>query len=83
MEDLDEARWSAVTARQGLWDGLFVDAVRSTGVFCRPSCPARRPLRRNVEFFSTPGQAMDAGFRPCRRCRPEGSRPASPATPWW
>lgn len=58
---------------------MFVYAVHSTGVFCRPVCPARRPLRRNVRFFATPGEALDAGYRPCLRCRPETGRRAGPA----
>lgn len=51
-------------------DGLFVYAVRTTGVYCRPGCPSRRPQRRNVEFFPVPAAAEQAGFRACRRCRP-------------
>jgi AraC family transcriptional regulator of adaptative response/methylated-DNA-[protein]-cysteine methyltransferase len=49
---------------------MFVLAVRTTGVFCRPTCPARKPLERNVEYFSTAGEALVAGYRPCKRCRP-------------
>ena len=52
------------------YDGVFFVAVRTTGVFCRPSCPARKPQPRNVEFFGTPRQALFAGYRPCKRCRP-------------
>ena len=66
----DGARWRAVGARDRSWDGRFVFAVRTTGVYCRPSCPARRPLRRNVSFFTGPDPAEAAGFRACRRCRP-------------
>jgi AraC family transcriptional regulator of adaptative response/methylated-DNA-[protein]-cysteine methyltransferase len=66
----DGARWRAVGARDRSWDGRFVFAVRTTGVYCRPSCPARRPLRRNVSFFTGPDAAEAAGFRACRRCRP-------------
>lgn len=73
MASLDDIRWSAVAARERTADGLFFYAVRSTKVFCRPSCPARRPLRHNVEFFPTPAAAADAGFRPCRRCQPEAA----------
>lgn len=69
--------WNAVLARDASLDGAFVYAVRSTGVFCRPSCPARRPLRGNVEFFASASAARGAGFRACRRCRPE--RTISPA----
>ncbi|MGN6393516.1 MAG: bifunctional DNA-binding transcriptional regulator/O6-methylguanine-DNA methyltransferase Ada [Gemmatimonadales bacterium] len=66
----DAARWSAVTDRDPAADGRFVYAVASTRVYCRPSCPSRRPLRRNVSFFATPAQAEAAGYRACRRCRP-------------
>jgi AraC family transcriptional regulator of adaptative response/methylated-DNA-[protein]-cysteine methyltransferase len=67
----DDPRWSAVLARDGTRDGEFVFAVSSTGVYCRPSCPARRPRRENVEFFVRPEQAEQAGFRACLRCRPK------------
>ena len=68
----DVARWNAVVAHDRSADGLFVYAVRSTGVYCRPSCPSRRPRRDRVNFFETPAEAQSAGFRPCRRCRPDG-----------
>jgi AraC family transcriptional regulator of adaptative response/methylated-DNA-[protein]-cysteine methyltransferase len=63
-------KWSMVLARDARADGRFVYAVRSTGVFCRPSCPSRRPRMENVEFFDSPAQAQRAGYRPCRRCSP-------------
>jgi AraC family transcriptional regulator, regulatory protein of adaptative response / methylated-DNA-[protein]-cysteine methyltransferase len=63
-------RWSLVLARDTRADGRFVYAVKSTGVFCRPSCPSRRPRQENVEFFDSPAQAQQAGYRPCRRCTP-------------
>lgn len=66
----DDARWRAVERREPAADGRFVYAVRTTGVFCRPTCPSRRPLRANVRFFDAPAQAARAGFRPCQRCRP-------------
>ena len=66
-----ETCWRAVLARDPEWDGKFVLAVRSTRIYCRPSCPARRPLRRNVVFFARPEEAERHGFRPCRRCRPD------------
>jgi AraC family transcriptional regulator of adaptative response/methylated-DNA-[protein]-cysteine methyltransferase len=66
----DAARWRAVVARDPGWDGRLVFAVRSTGIYCRPSCPARRPHRENVLFFAAPDEAEQAGFRSCRRCRP-------------
>lgn len=62
--------WRAVLARDRASDGRFVFAVATTGVYCRPSCPARRPLRRNVRFFAGPDAAEAAGFRACLRCRP-------------
>jgi len=67
--------WQAVLAHDRSFDGSFVYAVRSTGVYCRPSCPSRRPRRQQVIFYSRPGDAEQAGFRACRRCgaRPNGS----------
>lgn len=65
-----DGRWQAVLARDARCDGRFVFGVRSTGVYCRPSCPARRPRRENVVFFPLPEAAEHAGFRSCRRCRP-------------
>src|ERR1700704_6628275 len=66
----DEARWSAVKGRDRAADGSFVYAVRTTGVYCRPSCAARLPRRENVTFHATTADAKRAGFRPCKRCRP-------------
>jgi len=71
VSELDEARWRAVTGRNDALSGCFVYAVTSTRIYCRPGCGSRRPLRRNVEFFATSDEALDAGYRPCRRCRPE------------
>lgn len=69
---LDEATcWQAFEARDRHFDGQFVVAVRTTGIYCRPSCPARRPRRENVTFFDTNADAERAGFRACRRCRPD------------
>jgi AraC family transcriptional regulator, regulatory protein of adaptative response / methylated-DNA-[protein]-cysteine methyltransferase len=62
--------WRATLARDPRADGQFVLAVKSTHIYCRPSCPARRPLRQNVEFFRTGGEAERRGFRACRRCKP-------------
>jgi AraC family transcriptional regulator of adaptative response/methylated-DNA-[protein]-cysteine methyltransferase len=70
QEPGDGRRWEAVMARDSRRDGEFVFAVSTTGVYCRPSCPARRPRRENVAFFSRPEQAEKAGFRACLRCRP-------------
>lgn len=67
----EERYWQATVARDRRADGTFVLAVRSTGIYCRPSCPARRPLRRNVVFFRTEQEAEGGGFRACLRCRPK------------
>ena len=67
----DESRWQAVLTRDGASDGKFVFAVSSTGVYCRPSCPSKRPRRQNVSFFAHPQEAERAGFRACLRCRPK------------
>lgn len=71
--------YRAVAERDPSYEGIFVVAVRTTGIFCRPTCPARTPLRANVEYFRNPTEAVDAGYRPCKRCRPldrPGSHPA-------
>src|SRR5919108_3390291 len=65
-----ERCWNAVLNRDPDADGSFVYAVRSTRIYCRPSCPSRRPLRRHVLFFPRPDAAEAAGFRACPRCRP-------------
>lgn len=67
----DDDKWEAVQHRDVAADGAFVYAVHSTGIYCRPSCAARRPRRENVEFHSTGEAAEHAGFRPCKRCRPQ------------
>jgi AraC family transcriptional regulator of adaptative response/methylated-DNA-[protein]-cysteine methyltransferase len=69
----DEQRWNAVCTRDAAHDGEFVFAVSSTGVYCRPSCAARRPRRENVQFFLTNEQAEQAGYRACLRCRPKSA----------
>lgn len=68
----DEQRWEALTTRDGQAAGAFVYAVRSTGIYCRPGCPARLPKRSNVAFYISGEQARAAGFRPCKRCQPDG-----------
>ncbi len=73
----DDILYRAVCSRDRRFDGRFMTAVVSTGIYCRPICPARTPLRRNVRFFPTAAAAEAAGFRPCRRCHPE----AAPSTP--
>lgn len=72
--------YRAVTARDSSFDGVFFTAVKTTGIFCRPGCPARTPNRANVEFFPTVSTALHAGYRPCLRCRPLD--PAGSAPPW-
>jgi AraC family transcriptional regulator of adaptative response/methylated-DNA-[protein]-cysteine methyltransferase len=72
-----DACWAAVAARDTAADGRFVFAVQTTGVFCRPGCSCRLPLRRHVRFFATPAEAETAGFRPCKRCRPTDPSSAS------
>lgn len=67
----DELCWEAVIARDASWDGRFVTAVKTTGIYCRPSCTARHPLRQNVAFYGAPAEAEAAGFRPCKRCSPD------------
>lgn len=68
-----DERWARVLARDPAADGRFVYGVVSTRVYCRPTCPSRRPLRRNVRFFDRPAEAERAGFRPCRRCQSGGA----------
>jgi AraC family transcriptional regulator of adaptative response/methylated-DNA-[protein]-cysteine methyltransferase len=67
----NDPRWAAVAARDRSADGVFFYSVRTTGVYCRPSCAARRPNPKNVRFHATREDAERAGFRPCRRCRPD------------
>lgn len=74
----DAARWLQVLARDGAADGHFVYAVRSTGIYCRPSCTSRKPKRENVGFYELPEAAEQAGFRACKRCRPEQATAADP-----
>ncbi|WP_312350763.1 Ada metal-binding domain-containing protein, partial [Actinomyces sp.] len=74
-----ESRYAAVASRDRRFDGRFVTAVRTTGIYCRPSCPARTPARPNVEFFPTSAAAQAEGYRACRRCLPE----ALPGSPEW
>jgi len=68
-------RWQAVETRDAAADGQFVFAVKTTGIYCRPSCPARRPLRKNVRFFANCEEAEAAGFRACLRCKPRDTSP--------
>lgn len=74
----DTARWQAVQSRDRTADGLFVYAVHSTGIYCRPSCASRRPRRDRVAFFDAPGDARRAGYRACKRCAPDAGLVADP-----
>jgi AraC family transcriptional regulator, regulatory protein of adaptative response / methylated-DNA-[protein]-cysteine methyltransferase len=67
-----EARWQAVLQKDSAQDGKFFFAVKTTGIYCRPSCASRIPLRTNVEFFFTTEEARQAGYRACKRCNPDG-----------
>jgi AraC family transcriptional regulator of adaptative response/methylated-DNA-[protein]-cysteine methyltransferase len=69
----EETCWQAVAARDARFDGVFYFGVQSTGIYCRPGCPARRPRRAGVTFFATTGAAQAAGFRACRRCQPDAA----------
>jgi AraC family transcriptional regulator of adaptative response/methylated-DNA-[protein]-cysteine methyltransferase len=75
MKPTDEQMWRAFESKDALFDGQFVVAVKTTKIYCRPSCAAK-PLRKNVNFFATPDEAEQAGYRPCKRCHPrEALRP--------
>ncbi len=75
----DEQQYAAAGSRDARFDGVFFTAVRTTGIYCRPSCPAMTPRRENVVFYPTAAAAQQAGFRACKRCRPD----ASPGSPEW
>jgi AraC family transcriptional regulator, regulatory protein of adaptative response / DNA-3-methyladenine glycosylase II len=75
----DEQRYQAAASKDARFDGVFFTAVTSTGIYCRPSCPAITPKQENVRFYSTSAAAQEAGFRACKRCRPD----ASPGSPEW
>lgn len=72
--------YRALAERDSAYDGVFFAAIRTTGVFCRPTCAAKKPLARNVEFYSSIGDAVSAGYRPCKRCRP--MEPAGTPPSW-
>jgi AraC family transcriptional regulator, regulatory protein of adaptative response / methylated-DNA-[protein]-cysteine methyltransferase len=73
MNTPEDGRWIAIVTRATGADGRFVYAVRTTGIYCRPTCPSRRAKRENVETFETPREAELRGYRPCRRCRPHAA----------
>lgn len=66
----DDEKWNAVLTRDAALNGTFYICVKTTGIYCNPGCPARKPLRKNVTFADTPCQAQANGFRPCKRCKP-------------
>src|SRR6478752_22906 len=68
--DADTA-WAAFMRRDRGWDGRVIGAVKTTGIYCKPSCPAKRPKREHVQFFSTGDEARAAGYRACLRCKPD------------
>ncbi|MFN8499113.1 MAG: bifunctional DNA-binding transcriptional regulator/O6-methylguanine-DNA methyltransferase Ada [Anaerolineae bacterium] len=74
----EDTYWQAVQTRDSAFDGQFVYGVRSTGIYCRPTCPSRRPRRDNVAFFSAAAEAERQGFRACRRCNPRGDDAPNP-----
>ena len=78
IEDFERC-YRFMQGRDPRYDGFFVVAVTSTGVYCRPSCPARLPSRRNVRLFRSSAAAQEEGFRACKRCDPDAA-PGSPAT---
>jgi AraC family transcriptional regulator of adaptative response/methylated-DNA-[protein]-cysteine methyltransferase len=78
MIQTDEKMWQAVAAKDSQFDGQFVFAVTSTKIYCRPSCPSRRPSRERVKFFDFPDAAEQAGFRACLRCEPQHARVLDP-----
>ena len=75
----DEQRYQAAVSKDPRFDGVFFIAVTSTGIYCRPSCPAITPKRENMRFYRSAAAAQEAGFRACKRCRPD----ASPGSPEW
>lgn len=74
--ETSERYHQAVVERDASYDRTFVTAVKTTGIFCKPSCSSRTPKRENVTFFPDPESARAAGFRACKRCRPEVSDPS-------
>ena len=75
----DEHCYRAASSRDGRFDGMFITAVTTTKIYCRPSCPAMTPKRAHMRFYPTPAAAQEAGFRACKRCRPD----AAPGSPEW
>ncbi|WMT43437.1 bifunctional transcriptional activator/DNA repair enzyme AdaA [Paenibacillus sp. D2_2] len=72
--ELTHQRWNAIVYNDPTYDGKFFYAVKTTGIFCRPSCKSRPPKMENIRLFETAEQALSENFRPCKRCRPTGQR---------
>jgi len=75
----NDTMYRALVNRDASFEGIFFVGVRTTGIFCRPTCSAKKPARQNVDFFATPSEALHGGFRPCLRCRPMDSKRRAPA----
>lgn len=73
-ESMPEEKWKAIISNDASYDGKFIYAVQTTGIFCRPSCKSRAPKQENVRLFENAEQALSAHFRPCKRCKPTGER---------
>ena len=75
-----DTAWAAFMRRDRSWDGRIFGAVKTTGIYCKPSCPARRPKREHVKFFASGEEARAGGYRACLRCKPD--RSGATARPW-
>jgi AraC family transcriptional regulator of adaptative response / methylphosphotriester-DNA alkyltransferase methyltransferase len=75
MNLADREKWEAVIRGDATYDGVFFYGVKTTGVFCRPSCRSKAPLKKNIEFLENVEEATAKGYRPCKRCRPESTSP--------
>ena len=76
----NETMYRALVNRDPSFEGIFLVGVRTTGIFCRPTCPAKKPARENVEFFLSPNEALIGGYRPCLRCHPMDPVQPAPAS---
>jgi AraC family transcriptional regulator of adaptative response / methylphosphotriester-DNA alkyltransferase methyltransferase len=74
VETVAEEQWQAIITNDASYDSQFFYAVKTTGIFCRPSCKSRPPKRENIGLFITSEQALEASYRPCKRCKPTGGR---------
>lgn len=74
LTPVSDEQWQAITDNDSAYDGQFFYAVKTTGIFCRPSCKSKLPIRENICMFLTAKKALNARFRPCKRCKPTGSR---------